>query len=149
MSNKKPIRKLFDENTQRIFFSVILIACLLIIIGILNLNLEFQAQNQNNNTDSQDVSFSLPANDAIYSLFGQISDLGDNTIKLQVTLLGNIEQYTITVNEETTYTNDVTGETTAISLADLRIGDSVSAISDQNIKNESSWLAQRIQLNSR
>jgi len=154
MSNKKSNNKLFNENTQRIFFSIIIIACLLIIIGIFNLNLEFKTsgQNQNNNASSQTNSISLPANDAIYSRFGQIADLDDNTIKLQVSFLGKIEQYTITINEKTTFTADTnqTAEGTAtISLSDLKIGDSISAISDQNIKNESSWLAQRIELKTK
>lgn len=154
MSKKKPISRRFNENAQRIFFSIIIIACLLIIIGILNLNLEFKTikQNQNIIINSQVNTPSLPVSAAIYSRFGQITDLDNNTIKLQVTSLGKIEQYTIIINEDTTFTDDsptTAGGTTILSLVDLKIGNSISVISDQNIKNESSWLAQRIELKTR
>ena len=151
MSNKKPPLFLFKKKEQKIYFAIILIACLLLIIGILNLDLESTSLtiNHNNKPKTTNQTDNILINSpVIYSRSGKISNLLNNQIELLVNQLGQTARYTVLINEETSYysvTINNPDNLESITFSDLAINDTILVMTQENIQDKQSFLASTIE----
>ncbi|MFH1597948.1 MAG: hypothetical protein ABIB97_02665 [Patescibacteria group bacterium] len=148
MSNKNQAKTLFNKNSQKLILAVIIIACLMIIIGILNLSIDWQSDNQNSNSQKVNSNpLALPTSDTVYSRYGRINRITNSQIEIAVSQSGKVTLYTTSVNEDTQFLSaNAEAEDTEIGLADLQIGDMITVVSDSNIKNKTSFTANQIVL---
>ena len=148
MSNKNQAKTLFNKNSQKLILAVIIIACLMIIIGILNLSIDWQSDNQNSNSQKVNSNpLALPTSATVYSRYGRINRITDSQMEIAVSQSGKVTLYTTSVNEDTQFLSaNAEAEDTEIGLADLQIGDMITVVSDSNIKNKTSFTANQIVL---
>jgi len=150
MSNNKSTEFLFSQNQQRVIFAVIALACLLIIIGLLNIELDFSDKTAAiNRVTTNSNQTSLPASSAVYSRSGEISNINNDQIEILVSQLEETNGYLIVTNDQTTYyQKDIGNEQNAveIALADLQIGDTIYVSAESDITNLDSFIANKIEL---
>ncbi len=151
MSNKKPPSSLFKEKEQKIYFAIILIACLLLIIGVLNLDLESTGStiNHNNKPKTTNQTDNILINSPVtYSRSGKISNLLTNQIELLVNQLGQTARYIVLIDEETSYYSVFISNPDnleRITFSDLAINDTILVMAQENIQDKQSFLASTIE----
>lgn len=132
--------------------AIALVACLLIVIGTLSLNLHLKCcspqQNSNLNFD-KDIKVSDLPGMPVYGQSGQISHLNNNQLELLSNQSGRVYRYVVSVDADTEYlliNKDASLSDQKVTLTNLKIGDSITALANDDIKNKTSFLATQIKL---